>query len=545
MSKNKEITVGIFGGGIAGLTVAHQLIKKGFSVDLFEFNPVLGGLARTERRKEDDEMPTETSWRGIGPFYYNFFNLLKDIPNNDNKEQTNSVFGTKQKKTTLFDTELSDQIEFSLPLNKSKYSNDQKEYNDAYQWLNRFSFFDKFYLYYNLLKYLSSDKRRKDYEKINVCKMMINNLTMMGYHTVQSLLGPFAGLDPQSASFSHIAHFFEMQVIEWINPKAEGLPHWAVFKQPTSESWIDPWVLHLKNLGVKFHLEHKLEKINLSCFTITNVDLIYRNTLIKKSFDYYILAVNPFNVQTIVEKDSRLSLIPELKMFKELTAQGTHVQLSFIISFEDKILWPGNRTCIALPDSAFNISLYQQDELWHSQTYLGKNIKSLWSGTACIGYQHGILFNKPVTKCTRKEFFKEIIAQMYGCKEFCSIIQEANNGRLLKSFKILQISTWYTWRFIGDDESTKTLTTVEPKWVTSTTNEKYRPYQRTNIDNLILSGAHTKTTCSLYSMEGAVESGLNTVNVLLQDEHQKLVNVVEHRSPGWVKFLQKFHNIGK
>ena len=43
---NKE-KIAILGGGIAGLTVAYRLIKKGFTVKIFEAQDNLGGLART------------------------------------------------------------------------------------------------------------------------------------------------------------------------------------------------------------------------------------------------------------------------------------------------------------------------------------------------------------------------------------------------------------------------------------------------------------------------------------------------------------------
>jgi hypothetical protein len=556
--------IGVFGGGIAGLTVAHQLIKRGFKVDVYESNPVLGGLARTERRIEDDGLPTETSWRGIGPFYYNFFNLLKEIPNKDRKK-------------SLFDTELSDQIQFTLPLNKINgltsdgfsVINHQEEYNNAYNWLDRFTFFDKFYLFYNMFKYLSSDERRKTYQTINICEMMKKNMSTVGYQTARSLLGPFAGLDPQSASFSHIAHFFEMQIIEYIRPSKEGRGHWGVFKQPTSESWIEPWKLHLENLGVKFYLQHKLEKININSNIVNSVNILdNQNQTTTKSFDYYVMAINPFIMQEIISKNKILSNDSQLKMFEQLTSDGPHIQVSFTIGFEDEIKWPGERTCVALPDSPFNISLYRQDELWHKDTDLGNNIKSLWSGTGCIGYQPGILFNKPVTQLKKDEFFQEVVAQIYSSEQFNSMIKLSFSGNSIESFPIKKISTWHSWKFVCESneellsnsepiseeiellsssepisEEIELLSSSEPKWLTTINNSKFRPTAKTCIKNLVLSGAHTKTTMNLYSMESAVESGLNSTNVILDQCELEPVKVHLHLPPSQLKILQKIDNL--
>src|SRR5450759_4475225 len=39
--------VAIFGGGVAGLSAAHELAERGFQVDVYERKPVMGGKARS------------------------------------------------------------------------------------------------------------------------------------------------------------------------------------------------------------------------------------------------------------------------------------------------------------------------------------------------------------------------------------------------------------------------------------------------------------------------------------------------------------------
>ena len=79
-SATQAKTVAVFGGGIAGLTAAHEFVKLGYKVKVFEANPDAGGFFRSARRKEDQDMPSEYSWHGMGPWYNNFFELIKEIP---------------------------------------------------------------------------------------------------------------------------------------------------------------------------------------------------------------------------------------------------------------------------------------------------------------------------------------------------------------------------------------------------------------------------------------------------------------------------------
>ena len=46
----------IIGGGIAGLTTAHELVDQNYKVTLIERNDIVGGVARTYQDKEKKNM---------------------------------------------------------------------------------------------------------------------------------------------------------------------------------------------------------------------------------------------------------------------------------------------------------------------------------------------------------------------------------------------------------------------------------------------------------------------------------------------------------
>ncbi len=83
--------VSVFGGGISGLTIAHELIEKGFEVHLYELTDSIGGMAKSVR-EPIYHIPTEHSWRGYWPFYKNCFNILSRIP----VERTNTELFTRR-----------------------------------------------------------------------------------------------------------------------------------------------------------------------------------------------------------------------------------------------------------------------------------------------------------------------------------------------------------------------------------------------------------------------------------------------------------------
>jgi uncharacterized protein with NAD-binding domain and iron-sulfur cluster len=78
-------SVVIIGGGIAGLTAAHELVELGYKVTLLERNNIVGGLARTYQNKKDKTCPYEYSWRAYGKWYQNVYNIMKRISYDEKK----------------------------------------------------------------------------------------------------------------------------------------------------------------------------------------------------------------------------------------------------------------------------------------------------------------------------------------------------------------------------------------------------------------------------------------------------------------------------
>src|SRR5262245_25211351 len=81
----KRNRVAVLGGGVAGLSAAHELIERGFDVDVYERKPVPGGKARSMPVPGSGtggrlDLPGEHGFRFFPGFYRHVTDTMKRIP---------------------------------------------------------------------------------------------------------------------------------------------------------------------------------------------------------------------------------------------------------------------------------------------------------------------------------------------------------------------------------------------------------------------------------------------------------------------------------
>lgn len=188
---------------------------------------------------------------------------------------------------------------------------------------------------------------------------------------------------------------------------------------------------------------------------------------------------------------------------------------------------------MVVSDSEFNLTLFAEEQVWNKEVDLGRNIKSLWTGTSCISSIPGRIYHKPVNSCSKEEFVEEVKAQILSCGALDRLIKEANHGRGLKDFSLVKIEVWHEWEF-----SPEGIKSLQSKWVNSTNTQAYLPAQKTPVPNLFLAGAHTRTQAQVWSIEGAVESGRRAAKAI--DDR---VAVLDQNRPLWISTLSKIDDI--
>lgn len=90
--------VAILGGGVGGLSAAHELVKHGFAVDVYERDGELGGKARSQLvpdpRDPSRLMPGEHGFRFYPHFYKHLFATMREIPFTPGPNRAPSSDGT-------------------------------------------------------------------------------------------------------------------------------------------------------------------------------------------------------------------------------------------------------------------------------------------------------------------------------------------------------------------------------------------------------------------------------------------------------------------
>ena len=501
-------SVAIFGGGISGLTCAHILVKQGFHVTIYESENILGGMARS-RREKDTNIPTEHSWRGYAPFYRNFFHMAKQIPTTHNN--------------TVFDN-LSDPVTFhmlnnSAPLTNNSVKHKKRKGNISLP------------ISYLFSKAILSDERDKDTKfHTALAPILEKKLSKDEYDFfINFMMGPGWGMDKDTASIGHYAKFLEYSLFQ-----SDGKTKWQVMRMPTNEAWFDHWETALRAQGVEFRFDTQLTQVNVNDGTIQNCII---NKFYTITADEYIFAINPFNLEDILQQSP--SVPKSIKTDHVMSNKLSYYEMiAFTISFTKKIdLDPGGvNPAYILVDGPLNITFYPQEAVWNPDVDLGNGVKSLWSGTCIMTHRdtsvsdtnRGYRGKKKAINLTIEELEKEIIRE----------ILESPMIREKVSSDDMTIKIWYEW-----ENKNGTLVPKYKKYANNIYNQDHRLLQTTMIPNMYIGGAHTKTSIDIWSMEGAVESGILVSNNILEKYGLPKEPIYVHKStPGIISIIKNTDN---
>ncbi|MFF2083568.1 FAD-dependent oxidoreductase [Nocardia sp. NPDC058176] len=502
-------TVAIFGGGMAGLSAAHELVERGYQVTVYE-PAFLGGKARSlgvagTAAGGRQDLPGEHGFRFFPGCYRNVPDTMNRIPfpGNPNGVLDNLV----RVEGTI--AGFQDLPPIFLPVEPGGLRQLTPEVlqNNLIGTLgfvpelppHELAFFAK----QMLVWFTSSTERRfGQWEYVTWEQIMRAEGKSPAYrkYLVNALTRITVAAKPQTSSARTIGTIGEALVLagSGVVPEFSGGVD-RILNRPTNAAWIDPWVEHLRALGVRFVLGQGASALHLSGGRIASATVSGTAGTSTVTADHYVCAMPvdraaPLLSGAILDADPRLDGI-------------RHLHTDWMVGIQYFLRRPTDipEGHIAALGSPWAITALRQAPMWvgdFAATYGDGSVVECLSVDISDWDTPGIRYGRTAKECTAQEIATEVWAQLQAWLN-------TGTGWLRKE----DIHSWHldpgiTW-------SGGAIHNATPLLVNTVGSYDNRPDAHCAIPNLFFGGDHVRSHIDLATMEGANESGRAVANAIL------------------------------
>ncbi|CCH54547.1 Phytoene dehydrogenase [Fibrisoma limi BUZ 3] len=518
-----NIKVAVIGGGVAGMSAAHELIERGFDVAVYEKQPVyVGGKARSVDAEHTAEggrkpLPGEHGFRFFPGFYKHITDTMKRIPfpgniNGvfDNLVQSERVMLARFGKPPIVNT-------VNFPKNRADL---QVLINAVTHADTGVTEADKKLFANKLWQVMSSsyDRRQQEYERISWWQFMETDQETDGRqpspyeeYFVGGLTHTLVAAQPKLMSTKTGGDMLLQLLFLMLNPTGHAD---RVLNGPTNEAWLFPWLDYLKQKGVAYYHHHEATAFHCDRETRSIKGVMVKDTqtgeekLIKA--DYYISAV-PLERMAKLVNDSMIAVDTAFDFIDDLAAKRAR-SLNWMSGIqyylrEDVQLTKGH---VIFIDSPWAVTAISQLQFWKNfdiRQYGNGEVKGILSVDVSDWFSKG-LNGKSACDCSVEEIIDEVWNQM----------EKSLNVDGQKVLDRSMIITTHLDCDIRDKEIAphdfKTRN-AEPLLVNTPNSWSKRPEAYSNIKNFFLAADYVRTHTDLATMEGANEAARRAVNGII------------------------------
>jgi uncharacterized protein with NAD-binding domain and iron-sulfur cluster len=505
-------TVVILGGGVAGMSAAHELIERGFAVQVYELKTIPGGKARslpvpnsgTDGRKD---LPSEHGFRFFPRFYKHIVDTLHRIPYGQNQTVADNLVETTRIAMARFD-----QPPLIMDARCPRSLADCKVViHELFSTDVGLSTEDKEFFGEKIWQIITSceERRMSEYERLGWWDFIGAEARSAAYQKFlgHGLTRTLVAAQAQLASTKTIGDIFVQLLFDLGEP---GVSSDRLLNGPTNEVWIQPWLDYLTQRGVAYHFGVMVKAINCSGGVITGVTVEENGAAVDVTGDYYIAAlpvevIAPLITPSMLEADPTLAIITQLSQNVQWM-NGTQFYLT-----GDVPIIHGHQNYI---DSPWALTGISQHSFW-PHTDLSQYGDGTVTGILSVDisdWDTPGLNGKTAKECTRDELRAEVWAQL---KRSLNV-----NGQ-----EVLRDDDVHTWYLDPDivffedpnDPSPARKDNREPLLVNLVNTWHLRPDAFTAIPNLFLASDYVRTNTDLATMEGANEAARRAVNCIIHD----------------------------
>jgi uncharacterized protein with NAD-binding domain and iron-sulfur cluster len=536
--------VAVLGGGVAGMSAAHELIERGFRVAVFERQPELcGGKARSipvpvggdngrcpDVKGPAGYLPGEHGFRFFPRFYRHVTDTMSRIPFGedgaavaDNLTDTTRVqlslygkkpiempsrFPTTEEDWALIIQDLADDVPAEMGL-----KHDEIEFFVGKLW--------------QVLT--SCDARRQEiYETIGWWDFVDAANKSEGYQKflAEGLTRSLVAANAQLAN-AHVEGDVGLALI--LDMLIPGPSTDRVLDGPTNEVWLHPWLEYLVNSGVDYQFDRKIEKI--VCTPEKGrpggrIEAVFMSDAAGNQYelddaDYYIAAL-PAEVMARLLDDGILDADSSLEGIKELGTK--YVEWMNGIQFyltEDVPLSNGHTIYI---DSPWALTSISQQQFWPDhplESYGDGKVRGVISVDISNWHADGNTVKKPAMYCSAEEIRTEVWEEL-----------KLSHSKDEKPLTDEMLYCWFLDPDIQREKWIQSLTApgpptatglvpmdddAEPLFVAYVNTWRLRPQSFTAISNFMLASDYVRTFTSVATMEAANEAARRAVNAIILD----------------------------
>ena len=494
-------SVAILGGGVAGLSAAHELAERGYDVTVHEKKEMFGGKARslfvpntaTAGRKD---LPGEHGFRFFPRFYKHLPDTMMRIPFPGN----GSVFKNLINATRI---EVARASKDPLVLT-ARIPQDPQDWAVALQTMfTGIGVPDDEVLFFvdRLLVLLTScpERRLAEYEKIPWWTFVGAETRSKEYQTLlaEGLTRSLVAMRAEDGSTRTVGYMLLQLLFGLLTTGGFD----RLLNGPTNEVWLNPWLSYLKQRGVTMNARVSVQQIHAGSSGITSVSVERNGQRQEVTADYYIAAM-PVEIMAGLVTDELKQLAPSLAALNQLPTRWMN-GIQFYLS-QDVPLDYGH-TLYA--DSPWALTSISQKQFWQQANlanYGDGRVAGLLSVDISDWDAVGMLVGKSATQCTADEIKNEVWAELKA---------HLNVG----GAQVIQDDRLLSW-FLDPDiqfPNPTSATNAEPLMINKAGTWQYRPEATTEIPNLFLASDYVRTYTDIACMEAANEAARRAVNGIL------------------------------
>jgi uncharacterized protein with NAD-binding domain and iron-sulfur cluster len=543
---------------------SHELIERGFEVVVYDKNPTyVGGKARSVdvnpdvQPKGGEPLPGEHGFRFFPGFYKHITDTMKRIPYQEGPGkpfQKNGCYGNLTPTHRIMLARY-DKSPLVTVANFPRTIKDWKVLKEFYnQFVNSgLTEKERKFSKGRVLELATSckERRRDEYEKLSWWEFLEADYYTETYQHLLAggLVRTLVAAQAKFASTKTGGNVFLQLIYTMATP---GVNTDRVLNGPTNEKWLKPWIKYLEQRGVKYFLNHEVDRIEMNGGAVEQVHVNDGNGgIIKDKGDYYIMAV-PVEAAAALVKKSK-GMIEADNCLKSLHPLAKSVSwmngIQFYLNQEVNI----SDGHIIYSDSEWAVTSISQTQYWKdfdlSKCYNGK-VKCIisvdvsdWLNTKFKDPDTGV--EKLAKDCTRDEISKFVWLQ----------ISRSLNVAGAKVVDDSMIEFYYIDSDIHDADtgqqaleekrhSHPSLFNLEPLLVNTVHSWTNRPNASSNIQNLFLASDYVRTNTDLATMEGANEAARRAVNCIIDaaGQNQPYCKIWPLSEP-WVMLPLKWYDL--